>query len=351
MANIITPHTEEEVKKMPVAKLRQEYLRMAEDYNKMINGDLVFCGHCGKWLPKSSYYSKKSNDSGIEPFACKKCLLNMATDKAGKAELRVDNKEKAISVLQRLDLPFIEKVYDTAVQDCASDVGEKNRSVGWLQYMVMILSLPNWRGQTFANSEWEIPAEDDANDGLTSEAALKKARKLFGNYPDKDLAFLYTEYKDWTQRYVCDSKAQELLFKRVCFKQLAIENAQKAGKDTKELDKSLQELISSLGLKPSQNNNNALADNLTFGQLIDKWENEQPIPEPSEEFKDVDKIGLYIDVFFKGHLSMMMDIKNAFSRLYDAFMAKYTVTKPEYEADTDSEVMFDRIFGKKMDEE
>ena len=53
---------------------------------------------------------------------------------------------------------------------------------------------------------------------------------------------------------------------------------------------------------------------MTFGQLIDKWEQEKPIPEPDEEFKDVDKIGLYIDVFFKGHLSKMMGLKNAFMK-------------------------------------
>ena len=91
--------------------------------------------------------------------------------------------------------------------------------------------------------------------------------------------------------------------------------------------------------------------NLTFGQLIDKWEQEKPIPEPEEEFRDVDKIGLYIDVFFKGHLSKMMGLKNAFSSLYEKFMSKYTVKKPQYDEDFDSEALFDQIFGSKMDEE
>ena len=70
-----------------------------------------------------------------------------------------------------------------------------------------------------------------------------------------------------------------------------------------------------------------------------------------DRFKDVDKIGLYIDVFFKGHLSKMMGLKNAFSNLYEKFMAKYTVTKPQYDEDSDSEALFDQIFGQKMDED
>lgn len=82
-----------------------------------------------------------------------------------------------------------------------------------------------------------------------------------------------------------------------------------------------------------------------------RWEQSYPVPEPDEDFKDVDKIGLYIDVFFKGHLSKMMGLKNAFSSLYDRFMSKYTVKKPQYDEDFDSETLFDQIFGSKMDEE
>ena len=92
-------------------------------------------------------------------------------------------------------------------------------------------------------------------------------------------------------------------------------------------------------------NNIYLADNQTFGTLIDKWENTRPIPKIDPELEDVDKIGLYLDVFFKGHLAKMMGMKNGLSRLYDKFIKKYTVTKPEYEDEDDSEALFDAIFG------
>ena len=65
----------------------------------------------------------------------------------------------------------------------------------------------------------------------------------------------------------------------------------------------------------------------------------------------IDRIGLYIEVFFKGHLSKMMGLKNGFSSLYDRFMAKYTVRKPEYQEEADSEELFDKIFGSKIDED
>ena len=104
-------------------------------------------------------------------------------------------------------------------------------------------------------------------------------------------------------------------------------------------------------MQPKQNAGDTTADNQTFGTLIDKWENERPLPEIDEELKDVDKIGLYIDTFFKGHTCKMLDKKNAFSNLYSSMMKKFTVNKPEYESDEsyDSELVFDKMFGKAMD--
>ena len=255
-------------------------------------------------------------------------------------------------MLLKMDLPYIDSLYKAQVKNVADASSEKNRHSAFAQYIVAIKSLPQYNNKTWANSEFA--PDDDTNPDYEQKEVkktIKAGRKRFGNYPNEDLMFLEDEYQDWTTRYACESKAQELLFKRICFKQLEIDKAQKAGRETKELDKTLQELMGSLSVKPSQKNSNSLTEGMTFGQLIDKWEQEKPIPEPDEEFKDVDKIGLYIDVFFKGHLSKMMGLKNAFSTLYERYIAKYTVKKPEYDEDVDSEVLFDKIFGKSIDEE
>jgi hypothetical protein len=154
---------------------------------------------------------------------------------------------------------------------------------------------------------------------------------------------LQEQYDDWTTRHECKTKAQEEVFKRICFKQLEILKATRNGENTKDLDYTYQQLLDTANLKPKQTNMDALAEDRTFGQLIRIWENEKPIPEPDEEFRDVDGIGRYISVFFLGHLAKMVGIKNKFSRMYEEEMGKYTVTKPEYEEDT--EALFDAIFG------
>ena len=143
----------------------------------------------------------------------------------------------------------------------------------------------------------------------------------------------------------------EELIKRLCFKQLDILKAQRDGKETKDLDRTFQELLGSANLKPNQKTSNDLTNSQTFGQLIAKWEESKPIPEPEEEFKDIDKIGLYIDVFFKGHLAKMLNLKNPLSQIYDKFMSKYTAHKPEYADEESSEQLFESVFGRKENDD
>ena len=119
--------------------------------------------------------------------------------------------------------------------------------------------------------------------------------------------------------------------------------------DTKELDKTLQELMGSLRVKPSQSNADALTESLTFGQLIDKWESEEPIPPVDPELEDCDGLRKYIEYFFKGHLAKMMGLKNAYTEGYDEYMAQYSVKKPEYDEDEGSDAIYETLFGKEVE--
>lgn len=351
MAYLKQSRSEAEIKAATVSKVKQYYNELAKDYNRIVDQDYILCPVCGEFVSRDNFYTDKRFAIGVYP-ECKKCVLAEVEQRKNKNDKPNETKTSVQKMLQKMDLPYIDSLYESLCKDVANEINEKNKRSPFLAYLPPIKSLPNWKGKTYADSEFEpgaiLEEEEEINE---NSRILKSAKKRFGNgYNSSELIFLENEYQDWTRRYQCENKAQELLFKRVCFKELDIDKAQKEGKDTKELDKTLQELLGSLNLKPSQNNSNALTEAKTFGQLIEKWENEKPIPEPDEEFKDVDRIGLYIDVFFKGHLSKMMGLKNGFSSLYEKFMRKYTVNKPEYDEDSDSEILFEQIFGSKVDE-
>lgn len=199
----------------------------------------------------------------------------------------------------------------------------------------------------YQNKQEEIiETFDDVKD---SKKVKLRTVKFFGTgFEDEDYQFLEDEYQDWTTRHECSTKAQEEIFKQICYAQLDILKAKRANQSTKDLTKTLQDLLDTANLKPKQTKDNTLTEQNTFGTLIRKWENEKPIPEPDPEWKDVDGIVKYITVYFLGHLCKMMGIKNTYSRMYEEEMAKYKVDKPEYE--DDDEALFDSVFGGELDD-
>lgn len=349
MAKLKPALTEEQVKKTGVADLRKEYTNLARDYTRLTEGGLYYCHKCGNYYAQDAFYTDKKYASGLYPI-CKKCTLDEACDYDKSTKMYVDNREKTIEVFRKMDLPFIDSLYNSVMNKINDDVAEKTRQLAFSYVIVCVKSLPQYQGLTFKNSEFDIQYDDEKQINENSRI-LKQAKKRFGEgYTNTDLMYLENEYQDWIKRYPCENKAQEVLYENICRTQLNIDKKQKQAKDTKDDLKTLQDLMTSLQIKPSQTNSNALTEAKTFGQLIEKWEDEydggKPIPEPDEDFKDPDKIGLLIDVFFKGHLAKMMGLKNGFSRLYEKYISKYTVKQQRYDEDSDSEAIFEQLFGK-----
>lgn len=104
--------------------------------------------------------------------------------------------------------------------------------------------------------------------------------------------------------------------------------------------------MGSAQIKPNQTNDNALAETNTFGTLIQKQEEEEPIPEPSPEWQDVDGIGKYFRVWVLGTLLKMFNLKNPYQDEFDEEFEQYTAHKPETNEDdaTDTSLR-ETIFG------
>ena len=191
-----------------------------------------------------------------------------------------------------------------------------------------------------------IDSVEETKDSKTKKSTVK----FFGTgFTEEDYDFLEEQYTDWTTRHECQSKAQEEVFKQLCFAQLDILKAKRRGDNAKDELKTFQDLLDTAKLKPKQINTDSLSSDRTFGQLIKLWEDEKPIPEPDEEFKDVDGIKRYISVFFLGHLAKMLGVKNKWSKMYEDEMSKYKVEKPEYE--DDDEALFESVFSGHLEDE
>lgn len=340
-----------EIQMLGVKSVKDYAKKISAVYGKIMDGELVFCHGCNEFHASTNFYNDKRFASGLYPL-CKKILLGMATDYDKKNKIYVDNREKTIKVFQMLDIPFIDSVYQSALQTTQEAVGEKNRSTAYQHMLTMIKSLPQWKGMTFENSDFgDIGNPDDSfiEESKKNEKIINKGRKRFGNYSNEDLLFLENEYEDWITRYECNTKAQESIFERLSFKKWEINKATKNGQPTKDLDKTYQELLSTANITPRQTSMDTFADAQTMGTLLQKYEETRPLPEIDEELRDVDKIGLYIDAFYRGHAAKMLGIKNTFTHIYEKVMSKYMVKPPTYEDEEDSEKIFDKIFGSVED--
>lgn len=344
--------SEEEVKKLSVANVRIEYNKMAKDYNRIINNDLLLCPKCNSWQKADTgFYMDKDYATNRYPI-CKRCLLAMVEQRKTDREEPNETKESVQKVLRMMNRVYDEGFYDECVKGALDNAKERNRQSPFATYITAIQSLPNWQNKFWEDSVFLDGNEQSEEEINENSRIIKAARKRFGNeYSLNDLFFLETQYEDWVQRYACESKAQEVLFQRIAHVQLAIEKAQRQGKDTDKLDKTLQDLMSSNSIKPAMNNSSAFTEAKTFGQLIEEWENNKPVPTVEEEFQDVDNIALYTDVFFRGHLAKMMGLKNGYSKYYESYMDKYRAKKKEYSEEENSEALFDQIFGGQINEE
>ena len=342
MAYLKMPKDEKEVKSMTAANLRKSYNDLAGTYKKIMDDDIIRCVDCGEWLARSNFYVSKKYKTGIYPV-CKKCVLKRVQQIDKKDDNPNETKESVINMMREMDLPYVDSLYDSCCQSVADNVGEKVKSSPFMQMLTAILSLPQYKGKTFNDSELPI----DGESGNINKKIKQSTIKRFGNmgFSDQDLLYLQNEYESWVSRCECNTIAQETLFERISCKKLELAKATKARKDTKDLDKALQDLMNSANILPRQNSMDAVSEGQTLGTLIEKYENSRPIPEPDPDFKDVDGIGKYITVFFLGHMSKVLGIKNRFSKTYEDYMANYTVKPPEYQQDEDSEDLFDKIFG------
>lgn len=337
---------------------------------KNVDLNLTFklkCTCCGeeknasdKGVESDFYKSHSKIHSGYNYFIplCKNCWEKIYNEYSEKYLKEVEESKFGIELeeyyIEKKAIKRICMMHDIYYSDSVFDSAIKANNNTLISAYMKTVNLIQYRKKTYDDTldekQVSFDEEDvdiiDYDNTKNSKKVNKKTVKFFGTgFSEDDYEFLQQEYADWTTRHECKTKVQEEVFKQICFTQLELLKATRAKQDTKDLRATFQKLLETAKLQPKQNHSDAMSETQTFGTLIDKWENTRPLPEIDEELKDVDKIGLYIDVFFRGHLAKMMGLKNGFSNLYQRFMKKYTVEKPEYKDDSSSEAIFDAVFG------
>lgn len=349
MATLMQPKTEKEIRRLGVANVRDAYLKLAKDYNHIIDGDYYYCHMCNKFLSKDAFYNDNRYASGLYP-ECKQCLKMQATDYDRVTKEFSDNREKTIEVFHKMDLPFIDALYKDQVQKISENIGEKTRSLAYLQMLVIVKSLDQYKNLRWKDSDFgEGEMADVVN--LSTRKPRKEIIKLFGaGFTNDDYLYLQDQYDDWCARTQVDSKSQQTYVVQISLTLLDIYKDRKAGRDVTNKLKALDTLMNAANLQPKQNVSNAATDSLTFGQLIERWEEEEPIPEPDPELADVDNIQKNLRVWFGGWLAHALGLNIPLSKEYEDEVAKYSVEAPEVTEVQSSSAVYKELFGGATDE-
>ena len=143
-----------------------------------------------------------------------------------------------------------------------------------------------------------------------------------------------------------------MLVKQICLTELDIARDRADGRSPEKDIQILNSLMGSANLKPAQQQKTdeaqALAE-VPLGVWLYRYENERPLPEVDEELKDVNHIRKYVFTWM-GHLCKMLDIKNAYSDLYEKAMEEYSVQKPEYEEEEYDDLLSDTAEEERQDD-
>ena len=186
-------------------------------------------------------------------------------------------------------------------------------------------------------------AEEEAN---PPEPVPDEVKDMWGaGYSDDMYRELEQRRQYWMVQLAKDGvdlsqTSTQALLRQIVATELEINRGRTAGSDVDKKINTLNSLLGSAALKPSQQKAGDDEDT-PLGVWTWKYEHERPLPDIDEKLKDKNGIRKYITIWLKGHLAKMVGLKNSYSQMYEDEIKRLTVDKIEYDDDTDDSFLAD----------
>lgn len=164
---------DEQPAKLTAAQLKRKVETLDEKVKSLKSG--AWCYLCDSHKIKDSFYSSTDpmSKSGLTPI-CKEC--------ARKIALRVINgkeqgatKDSVRLALRYLNKPFLERVWDSSIQEVENLASGKVKSNVWAAYIRQI-SMPNYIGMTYFDSDCltsNEPNNESSNGEMTTDKLIE----------------------------------------------------------------------------------------------------------------------------------------------------------------------------------
>lgn len=325
----------------------------------------VICYKCGKRFGKKAgnfpaVHSQLTKGMGYLPI-CKMCTEDLYAEFLKQ----FNNEEKAMhSFCRKLDLYWSKEVYQYVAQRSAT------RSLV-TQYITR-LNTYNYTGKSYDDTiaeAGETGVSTILTDHLPEPPKIESvvvAPKDDTPITDDIIDFWGTGYTPsmyrelerrlsyWRTKFPENFEfdiGTEVIIKQICFLELDINRDRAEGKPVDKNVNTLNTLLGSANLKPAQKkgdeNLEKELESTPMGVWLWRYENQRPLPEVSEDLKDVNGIKKYIFTWM-GHLCKMLNIKNGYTRLYEEEIERLRVERPEYSEEDDESLLYD-IFNEEGD--
>ena len=177
-----------ETSKLTAAQLRKKVELQEEKIQTLKDG--AWCYLCDTHKAKDKFYvsTDPMNKSGLTPI-CKDCAKKIALQmKSGKEE---PTKESVQLALRYLNKPFLEKVWDSSIQEVENLASGRVKSNVWMAYARQI-AMPNYVGMTYFDSDHFVKYKQETKN--TKEPITEE--ELIENHMGQDTYDNYIKNKE-----------------------------------------------------------------------------------------------------------------------------------------------------------
>ena len=174
--------------KLTAAQLRKKVELQEEKIQTLKDG--AWCYLCDTHKAKDKFYvsTDPMNKSGLTPI-CKDCAKKIALQmKSGKEE---PTKESVQLALRYLNKPFLEKVWDSSIQEVENLASGRVKSNVWMAYARQI-AMPNYVGMTYFDSDHFVKYKQETKN--TQEPITEE--ELIENHTGQDTYDSYIKNKE-----------------------------------------------------------------------------------------------------------------------------------------------------------
>lgn len=315
-----------------------------------VNSSSAICRRCGTGYGRLKGYFPVSygalyKGTGYLPY-CRECIDNMYNDYL--AEIK-DPKLAVKQMCRKLDLYWNENLYES--------VEKKNVSKSMMVGYIGKINTQKYAGKSYddtlreENSLWGTapksgyPEPESTDDDEEQYNISDEVKEFWGSgYTLSMYNDLEQRRKFWVSRFPSGYEfdiGTEAIIRQICALELDINRDRAAGKAVDKNINAYNTLLGSACLKPTQQKTDTSVSGLEstpLGVWLYKYENLRPLPEIDDDLKDVNGIKKYVFTWM-GHLCKMLNIKNAYTKMYEKEIERLRVERPEYDDEDDESLL------------